>query len=871
MSIHSSDDFFKALEKSDLLSADQMAEARSSGDGIDDAATLAKHLAREGLISRWQAGQLLAGRTSFHLGKYRLIELLGRGGMGSVFHGRHVMMNRSVALKIVAKDVAGDPAKMDQFLAEARAIAALDHPAIVQAYSVDNEGDRYYIVMEYVDGRDLQRKVEEDGPLDWREAAEFIRQAADGLAHAHGRQLIHCDIKPSNLLVNQQGHVKILDMGLARLGRDQQADGDGPGAAREQRFLGSVDYLAPEQALETPEFDHRAGIYSLGCTLYFLLTGRPPFPEGTLPQKILKHQTQQPRPILTERNDIPPELIQTCRRMMAKEPGERFQDAAEVVAALDALPRADQPETREPAESGVVVDVDGGRSSAVARPGRPGRSSAEAGGWGGSRRTVAAVAAAAVGLLLIAGAIIGIVVAGFPSSPEDAPPGQVTREDSRDVPASSANGPAEPRGAEDGSDGEEGDASPPDDATGGLEDRLASAAPIVEDGPPDVDSPPSDGQEEASPAEGANGDDAAPAGNDPDGGEPPTGDPDQPPTPVDASTGPPAAGAAGGGAQPPSTAEGAPANNSSDRTTEPSGGEDSETGPPPEPPPEPPSPPKDPFENLARRITLSPATRPTGVEALGQLQLAEGAKLHLQLHGGESALKGPRRLTLTTTGEDGGAIWLLQLHDPSEEQTVDLARLGLTASTHELKIEWSESATLRYVGALMNCALSVSSGEQSAWVRFGEPRQIEPIQVDWYRPKQQSGFVLGELPQTDSLRLQVTAVRAKGPEAGFRPEGQDSSPAGGTVNVTIGAAETPRVEFALRCKARGHTIRMELALKFALKGFEKPQPRVARQLPSMGRQLMMQKNQLTAMKNRAKNHQQVVQRLDQQLKVVNTQ
>ncbi len=273
---------------------------------------------------------MLAGRSSFYLGKYRLIELLGRGGMGSVFLGQHVTMNRRVALKIISRQGRKDRASLDRFLAEARAIAALDHPNIVQAYSVDNEGDRYYMVMEYVEGLDLQRLVEEDGPLECRLAADYVRQAAEGLDHAHRRNMIHCDIKPSNLLVNVQGVVKILDMGLARLTHGEEPEAAGSG----ERVLGSVDYLAPEQAIEGPDLDCRADVYSLGCTFYFLLTGHPPFPQGTLAERILKHQTQEPAAIRAERPGVPPDLAAICAKMMAKRADDRYQSAAEVGRVL---------------------------------------------------------------------------------------------------------------------------------------------------------------------------------------------------------------------------------------------------------------------------------------------------------------------------------------------------------------------------------------------------------------------------------------------------------------------------------------------------------------------------------------------------------
>jgi len=334
MAVATVDEYLSALEKSKLLASEQLAQAQTLAGESSDAADLARTLAREKLVSRWQAGTLLAlgQRAQLRLGKYKLIEKLGKGGMGTVFLAEHVTMNRRVALKIVPRSIAEDRASLDRFFGEARAIAALDHPNIVQAYSVDNEMDRYFIVMEYVDGQDLQRLVETSGPLDFTCAANYIRQAAEGLAHAHARNLVHCDIKPSNLLVNPQGVIKILDLGLARLNRNN----DSHGAAGEPAF-GTVDYMAPEQGLGTTDFDHRADIYSLGCTLYFLLTGHPPFPEGTLAQRIVKHQTIEPRDILAERPDTPPKLVEICKRMMAKQPEDRYPSIQHVSAALAPL------------------------------------------------------------------------------------------------------------------------------------------------------------------------------------------------------------------------------------------------------------------------------------------------------------------------------------------------------------------------------------------------------------------------------------------------------------------------------------------------------------------------------------------------------
>ncbi len=403
MAISSSESFLAVLVKSKLFTAEQIDEANDAAKGTADAETLARLLVRKDMLTRWQAGQLLAGRSSFFLGKYKLIELLGRGGMGGVFLGEHTTMNRRVALKIVSKSVAKNPASLERFLTEARAIAGLDHPNIVRAYSVDNEGNRYYIVMEYVEGRDLKEIVEADGPLDFASAADSIRQACDGLAHAHDRGMIHCDIKPSNLMVNQQGVVKVLDLGLARLSDENDSNG-----AKEDRVLGTVDYLAPEQAMESHKFDHRADIYSLGCTLYFLLTSRPPFGEGTLHQRIVKHQTQEPPDIAKLRDDVPDDLVRICGKMMAKDPDDRFQSAVEIGRLL-----ADwRPPQKKPSRAAPLAAVDTS-SGKVAGKGRPADKSKAADAAADARRRqviMLAVAGGVLGLILLASVVTAIVV-----------------------------------------------------------------------------------------------------------------------------------------------------------------------------------------------------------------------------------------------------------------------------------------------------------------------------------------------------------------------------------------------------------------------------------------------------------------------------
>jgi serine/threonine protein kinase len=295
---------------------------------------LANRMVREGVLTALQASLLLRGKwRNFVLcGKYKLLEHLGTGGMGQVFLFEHARMRRRVAIKILPPDRAADPVCLQRFYREAQAAAALNHANIVRVHDIDTDGRLHFLVMEYVDGTSLQDIVKKGGPLPILRACHYVRQAALGLQHAYEAGLVHRDIKPANLLLDRSGLVKILDLGLARF-FDDDSNLTRQYAAR--NLIGTADYLAPEQALNSHEADIRADIYSLGVTFYFLLTGRSPFREGTVAQKLLFHQVQMPEPVQTHRPELPDELAGIITRLLAKDPAERQQTPLEVVAALD--------------------------------------------------------------------------------------------------------------------------------------------------------------------------------------------------------------------------------------------------------------------------------------------------------------------------------------------------------------------------------------------------------------------------------------------------------------------------------------------------------------------------------------------------------
>lgn len=296
---------------------------------------IAQLFIRNGLLTHFQAQQLLLGKwRKFTVGgKYKLLELLGAGGMGKVFLCEHIHLHTLVAVKVLLSERTKDASAVDRFYWEARAVASLNHPNIVRAHDVDRDGNLHFIVMDYVDGASLHDIVMKTGPLDCARAAHYISQAATGLQNAHQAGWVHRDIKPSNILVDREGIVKILDLGLARLFLDQ--NDQLTKAFEEKAVLGTADFLAPEQGMDSHEVDIRADIYGLGGTFYFLLAGVPPFGnQGSTTQKLVWHQLRQPNPIQDFRSDLAEEMAAVVDKMMAKDPEERFQTPAEVVEAL---------------------------------------------------------------------------------------------------------------------------------------------------------------------------------------------------------------------------------------------------------------------------------------------------------------------------------------------------------------------------------------------------------------------------------------------------------------------------------------------------------------------------------------------------------
>jgi serine/threonine protein kinase len=296
--------------------------------------TFACELIERGWLTPFQANQVHLGRgQDLLLGSYVLMERLGEGGMGAVFKARNWKLGQVVAIKLIRKERLNNTDSIRRFQREIRAAALLRHPNIVHALDADEVGGNHLLVMEYVEGIDLDKLVADKGPLPVPLAADYVRQTALALAHAQEKGMVHRDIKPSNLLLTREGQVKLLDLGLARLAPG--ADGGSVSTMTASgTVIGTPDFLAPEQARRSHDVDIRADLYSLGCTLYFLLTGRVPFAGGTIAEKLVQHQLDEPEPVEQLRPDVPPSLAAVVRKLMAKKPEQRYQSPAEVAEAL---------------------------------------------------------------------------------------------------------------------------------------------------------------------------------------------------------------------------------------------------------------------------------------------------------------------------------------------------------------------------------------------------------------------------------------------------------------------------------------------------------------------------------------------------------
>ncbi|QDU36603.1 Serine/threonine-protein kinase PrkC [Maioricimonas rarisocia] len=368
------DRFSAQLESTGLLSNDEVAElTHALSSSPKSAVPIAKRLVAKKKLTSFQAQQICQGNAqSLLLGKYLLVRKIGQGGMGEVYLAIHRRMERRVALKVLPQALVTNAEMVDRFHREVKTAARLSHPNIVTAFDADEEDSVHFYVMEFVKGIDLAKLLSRDGALPVERGVDYVRQTAEGLAYAHREGIIHRDIKPSNLLLTPKGTVKILDMGLARFQFSQDQD---DGLTQSGVAMGTVDYMSPEQGRNAKDADPRSDLYSLGCTLYSLLSGRKLFEAGSTIDKIIAHQ-QLPAPLLREACPQASSQLETIfQKLVAKKPEDRFQSADELLEHLDTLPPAEvalpaAPRRRD-AQAASTADVHAAYSPTVIAPAPP--------------------------------------------------------------------------------------------------------------------------------------------------------------------------------------------------------------------------------------------------------------------------------------------------------------------------------------------------------------------------------------------------------------------------------------------------------------------------------------------------------------------
>ncbi len=336
-------DLLPVIRLSGVLGDRQIAEIKSKvlqGDYPLDSTALAERLVRDNLLTTFQAKRLLSNRPGgLIVGRYIILDRIGSGSMGRVYRAHHAMMDRVVALKIIAPEISSNERVVARFQREMKLVGRLDHPNVVRAFDADQINRVLYIVMEYVAGSSLSDRLKKKGPIPAAEMIDYAAQAALGLAHAHEQGIVHRDIKPSNILLNDDRRIKILDLGLGVL---MEADSAATFATADGIAVGTVDYMSPEQACGR-EVDGRSDLYGLGCSMYHLMTGKLPFPGDSPIERLGKRIGGRHTPITDHLPDMPSHFVRVLDKLLAHKPHERYATAAEAARALQSLLR---PKTR---------------------------------------------------------------------------------------------------------------------------------------------------------------------------------------------------------------------------------------------------------------------------------------------------------------------------------------------------------------------------------------------------------------------------------------------------------------------------------------------------------------------------------------------
>ncbi|MFO0904028.1 MAG: protein kinase [Pirellulales bacterium] len=782
MAVMTAVEFRRLLETSGILTNAQMERVEQVAGEEADLRQTARVLIREKLLTIWQARQLLAGVSSLKIGKYILLSELGRSELGRVYLAEHQQLGRRAALKLLSRELSSRASALEQFLLDARSIASLDHPHLVHTLDVAHEGDRYYIVFEYVEGRDLAKLVEESGAIPPTQAVEFIRQAADGLSHAHQCGVLHGDLKPGNLIVDTRGQIKILDLGVARLNSTAHVQSRSQG-----RTISLVDeaFRAPELLSNPEAVSASSDIYSLGMALFCLLTGQlPSAPDldwGLASADSLLTQLAVLCPYL------PDDLVAICGRLLAQTPAERFQSAGELREILAGWLRL---QAQKAAAGEAINAVSHTKEAAAGHPiaAKAGRPQA---GASKSTRLAAADSLSSSSIDIARDAQAATEWAAAEAQAESAlgaqsPSLSLRPSSKRMVSRSQRHGGAASSSAADAGVPPAGHADPASGrpAVGRRRSRKFWAATILgslaaalalmfalsssDDSSSDVPSPmlataprprqmiasrttsPSAPPPQSFTASSA---DSTPTASDAAALAAST-----PPSPAAPATVQPPSGSA---APPVESVAAVPANPPAAPPVAPP----APAAPPPTPP-VPPSPPVDPFAQFAASSVQLPLPGPEGTSAvsLGPVHVSAASDLTVQLRGGADALRGKMQFELVAGGGDPLVRnWDVYLREEGEgaknaaaadASSPRLAQLSLRDG--QLWFQWETQAAANPAAPyLMNCVLDMAAVGQHRQVAMRKTVEGAPLKADIFKGPLRGRWDIPFAPDSDRVKIEI--------------------------------------------------------------------------------------------------------------------
>jgi serine/threonine protein kinase len=875
--VASSQEFLELLEKSGLLTEQQLGEARSLAGQSGDAKAFARQLLSRSFVTKWQATQLLNGFGQFSVGKYRLLDQLGVGRLGREFLAEHLQLGRRVALKLVSRGLTADPKRLKTFLAEFRRAGSLDHPHLVHAHDVDQEGQRFYVVTEFVDGENLRQRVQKNGPPPLNEALDWLKQAAEGLAFAAAAGVIHGDLKPSNLLVDREGVLKVSDLGFARL-VDVSPTEAPPRDSQEQKLSDSGEFSAPEVHNQVEgDMDVRADIYSLGQVLYFLVTGQlPAAPPVSLEERQKMLLEKQPQlsaevasvyarftsPAADNRPADWNAALQALNDLAAALPQETAATAEAVVIEIAPTTKRKPPvaqaiaiaedgaaeseavvvETAEPQP--FVIDTKGasprGKASAKkpaaaaatavaepaaeaaatpAKPQKPGKKGQPL----NPKLLLGGIIGGGVLLLLLGiGVVMMLVGGGSSQEPEKQVAKAATPEKK-----------------------EKKNAKKPD--TSEAESNPAEVNPTEEVNPAEVNpsevNPTSLTSTDAKPAPDAA---TEPATSAPGSGMPPMPMTEKPAEPSPAPT-PPAE------SKPAATPAPEPAKPEAPKTEPPKPEPPKPEPPKPEPPkpapPKPAAPQAKPFEKLPTVVDLPPLPtpeKPAAPAVLGEIHVSPEQLVSILLNGGEDAARGKQVFSLQNANGTDPRNWEVSLTGKAGEESTVIAKLHL--DQNKFSFEWTpEAAQQAAAPYLANCLLKMSAGKDVSSLALRKPVETEePVTLDM-----EKGSVLKlaveNTPDPKKVRVELVGLNpVMFPNPEFKPEATVEA-AKGTMYVWLGDKPEQRgLGLRVETADRGKTIEVRFQPQFRLDPQAQPLKLTKKLLPDLSARLEQSMAALTA-------------------------